>query len=163
MLNHSIQLDSASYQIVGAMPPDFEYPFKTDLPYGDSHIKSTQIWVPLALNSQARSSRGIGNNVSVARLRSGMSIHQAQAEMSGIMTRLDKDYTSDPRDEGIPREWGALVESFTGISIGPVRPLMRLLLAAVGLVLLIACGNVANLLLARAAERARELGLYAWH
>jgi putative ABC transport system permease protein len=161
VLNHSIQLDSASYQIVGVMPPDFEYPFKTDLPYGGSHIKSTQIWVPLALNSQARSSRGIGNNVSVARLRSGMSIHQAQAEMSGIMTRLDKDYTSDPRDEGIPREWGALVESFTGIPIGPVRPLMRLLLAAVGLVLLIACGNVANLLLARAAERARELGLRA--
>jgi predicted permease len=161
VLNHSIQLDSASYQIVGVMPPQFEYPFKTDLPYGNSHIKSTQIWVPLALSSQARSYRGIGNNVSIARLRPGISIHQAQAEMSGIMTRLDKEYAPDPRDEGIRREWGALVESFIGISIGPVRPLMRLLLAAVGLVLLIACGNAANLLLARAAERARELGLRA--
>ncbi len=161
VLNRSIQLDGANYQIVGVMPAEFEYPFKSDLPYGDSHIKSTQIWVPLALSSQARSSRGIGNNVSVARLRSGVSIHQAQAEMAGIMARLDKEYAPDPRDAGLPREWGALVESFTGISIGPVRPLMRLLLAAVGLVLLIACGNVANLLLARAAERARELGLRA--
>ena len=161
VLNRSIQLDGANYQIVGVMPPEFEYPFKFDLPYGDSHIASTQIWVPLALSSKARASRGLGNNVSFARLRSGVSIHQAQAEMTGIMSRLDKEYAPDPRDADIPREWGALVESFTGISIGPVRPLMRLLLAAVGLVLLIACGNVANLLLARAAERARELGVRA--
>ena len=160
-LNRFIQLDGANYQIVGVMPPGFEYPFKSDLPYGDSHSKSTHIWVPLALNSQARISRGIGNNVSVARLRSGVSIQQAQAEMTGIMARLDKEYAADPRDADLPREWGALVESFTGISIGPVRPLMRLLLAAVGMVLLIACGNVANLLLARTAERARELGVRA--
>jgi predicted permease len=160
-LNRSIRLDSANYQIVGVMPPEFEFPFKFDLPYGDSHIKSTQIWVPLALSSQARTSRGIGNNVSLARLRSGVSLRQAQAEMTGIMARLDKEYAADPRDAGLPRAWGALVESFTGISIGPVRPLMQLLLAAVGLVLLIACGNVTNLLLARAAERARELGVRA--
>ena len=161
VLNHTIQLDGASYQIVGVMPPEFEYPFKSDLPYGDSHIKSTEIWVPLAMSAQARTSRGIANNVSFARLRSGVSIHQAQAEMAGIMARLDKQYAPDPSDAGLPREWGALVDSFTGISIGPVRPLMRLLLAAVGLVLLIACGNVADLLLARAAERARELGVRA--
>ena len=161
VLNRTIQLDGANYQIVGVMPPEFEYPFKSDLPYGDSHTRSTQIWVPLALSSQARTSRGMGNNVSLARLRAGVSIHQAQAEATGIMARLDKEYPADPRDAGLPREWGALIESFTGISIGPVRPLMRLLLAAVGLVLLIACGNVANLLLARASERARELSVRA--
>jgi len=161
VLNRLIPLDGANYRIVGVMPPEFEYPFKSDLPYGDPHIQSTQVWVPLALSAQARTSRGIANNVSVARLRSGVSIHQAQAEMAGIMARLDEQYPPDPHDEGIPRAWGALVDSFTGVSIGAVRPLMRLLLAAVGLVLLIACGNVANLLLARASERARELGVRA--
>jgi predicted permease len=165
VLGRSIQLksltNSASYQIVGVMPAEFEYPFKSDLPYGDSHIQSTQIWVPLALDSKARSSRALGNNVSVARLRSGVTIHQAQAEMAGIMARLNKQYAADPQDAEIPRTGGALVDSFTGLSIGPVRPLMQLLLAAVGLVLLIACGNMANLLLARAAERARELGVRA--
>jgi hypothetical protein len=67
----------------------------------------------------------LGTTFSFARLRSGVSIHQAQAEMAGIMARLDKEYAADPRDAALPREWGALVESFTGISIGPVRPLMR--------------------------------------
>jgi predicted permease len=161
VLNRTITLDDANYRIVGVMPPGFEYPFKFDLPYGDSHIESTRVWVPLALSAQVRTSRYMGNNVSLARLRAGVTVHQAQAEMAGIMARLDKQYAPDPRDAGLPRTWGALVESFTGISIGPVRPLMRLLLAAVGLVLLIACGNVANLLLARASERARELGVRA--
>ncbi len=161
MLDGSIELDGANYRIIGVMPPKFEYPFKGDLPYGDSHIQSTQIWVPLALDAKARSSRALGNNVSLARLRPGVSILQAQAEMAGIMARLDKQYAADPADAVVPRQWGALVESFTGVSIGPVRPLMRLLLDAVGLVLLIACGNVANLLLARASERTRELGVRA--
>jgi predicted permease len=155
VLNRTLQLDGAAYRIIGVMPPEFEYPFNTDLPYGNSHIKSTQIWVPLALDAKKKAGRDPDDNVSIARLRPGVTIREAQSEMSTIMARLDKQYAGEMRD------WGALVESFTGLSVGPVRPLMRLLLASVGLVLLIACGNAANLLLARAAARARELGVRA--
>jgi len=155
VLKQTLKLDGASYQIVGVMPPEFEYPFKTDLPYGDSHIQSTKIWVPLALTPKQKTDRDIANNVVLARLRPGVSIPQAQAEMSSAMARFDRLYPTEYGD------WGALVESFTGVSIGPVRPLMELLIATVLLVLLIACGNAANLLLARATGRARELGVRA--
>ncbi len=153
VLHHSLQLNGVNYEIVGVMPPKFEYPFASDLPYGDSHIKSTNIWVPLALTAKQKADRGVGNDVAIARLRPGISIQQAQVEMSTMMARLDRLYA------GELREWGAYVEGFTAVSIGPVRPLMKLLIAAVFVVLLIACGNAANLLLARAASRARELGV----
>jgi putative ABC transport system permease protein len=161
VLGRDLQLDGAHYRIIGVMPPEFEYPFKTDLPYGEPHIKSTQIWVPLVLDAKKKAARDPDNNVSIARLRPGVSMAQAQSEMSTIMARLDKQYAGETEDFKGLRQWGALFESFTGISIGPVRPLMRLLLVSVGLVLLIACGNAANLLLARAAARERELGVRA--
>ena len=155
VLKHSLELNGASYQIIGVMPRAFEYPFKADLPYGNPHIVSTNIWVPLALTPKQRVDRGIDDNVVVARLLAGVSIAQAQSEFGAMMARFDRLYPTEFGD------WGALVESFTGLSIGPVRPLMNLLLGAVALVLLISCGNAANLLLARAAERARELGVRA--
>jgi predicted permease len=89
----------------------------------------------------------------VARLKVGVSIAQAQAEMSTLMVRLDKLH--DARVRG----WGAQVENFVDSTVGHVRALLWLLLGAVCIVLLIACGNAANLLLARAASRMRELGV----
>lgn len=162
VLQQSLALDKASYRIIGVMPSEFEYPFGSDLPYGNSHIKFTQIWVPLVLSAKEKAAREPNDNDTIARLRPGVTIRETQAEMAGIMARLNKQYPGDPKsDFGSMRQWGALIEGFTDISIGPVRPLMRLLVAAVGLVLLIACGNAANLLLARAAERSRELGVRA--
>ncbi len=155
VLKRTLEINGASYQVIGVMPRAFEYPFNSDLPYGNPHVVSTQIWAPLALSPKERADRGIDDDVVVARLGAGVSLEQVQSEFGTMMARFDRLY---PTQFG---EWGALVKSFTGLSIGPVRPLMNLLLGAVALVLLISCGNAANLLLARAAERARELGVRA--
>jgi predicted permease len=153
ILHRSLVLDGKGYEIIGVMPPAFEYPHNSDLPQGVPQYKTTQVWLPLALNAHQIADRDNASGVAVARLRPGVSIAQAQAELSTIMTRLDKLH--DPQMQG----WGALVENFVDGTVGHVRSLLWLLLGAVGLVLLIACGNAANLLLARAVGRMRELGV----
>jgi putative ABC transport system permease protein len=125
--------------------------------YGNPHIDRTQIWIPWALTPDQKSTRGRGDSsgYALARLKPGVTIKEAQAEMLAIMPRLN--LLHGPYDRG----WGAYVRSYMAISLGPVRPLMLLLLGAVCLVLLIACGNAANLLLARAITRTHELGVRA--
>jgi putative ABC transport system permease protein len=135
------------------MPQGFEYPHYSDLPYGSAQYKTTQIWIPLALTPHQMDDRENARGNAVARLKAGVSIAQAQAEMSTLMVRLDKLH--DARVRG----WGAQVENFVDSTVGHVRALLWLLLGAVCIVLLIACGNAANLLLARAASRMRELGV----
>ncbi len=152
ILHHSLLLDGNSYQIIGVMPQGFEYPHRSDLPYGNSQYKTTQVWIPLALTPQELNDHNAGGNA-VARLKPGVSIAQAQAEMAAIMARLDK--LKDPQMRG----FGAFVQNFVDSTVGHVRSLLWLLLGAVCIVLLIACGNAANLLLARAASRMRELGV----
>jgi predicted permease len=151
--HRSLVLDGKNYQIVGVMPQGFEYPHNTDLAYGESQYKTTQVWVPLALAPKQMADRDNSNGNVVARLKPGVSIAQAQSEMTAAMVRLDKLH--DPQIRG----WGALVESFVDSTVGHVRSLLWLLLGAVCIVLLIASGNAANLLLARAASRMRELGV----
>ncbi|HTT18970.1 MAG TPA: ABC transporter permease [Candidatus Sulfotelmatobacter sp.] len=153
VLHHSLLLDGSRYEIVGVMPQGFEYPHKTDLAYGESQYRTTQVWIPLALTPQQMADRENSRGNAVARLKPGVSMAQAQAEMTTIMVRLDKLH--DPQVRG----WGALIENFVDSSVGHVRSLLWLLLGAVSVVLLIACSNIANLLLARAAGRVRELGV----
>jgi predicted permease len=153
ILHCSLLLDGKTYQIIGVMPQGFEYPHFSDLPYGSAQYKTTQIWIPLALTPHQMDDRENARGNAVARLKVGVSIAQAQAEMSTLMVRLDKLH--DARVRG----WNAQVENFIDSTIGDVRALLWLLLGAVCIVLLIACGNAANLLLARAASRMRELGV----
>jgi predicted permease len=156
VLARSLPLNGVSYRIVGVMPPAFEYPRGSDLPYGNV-AKGTHIWIPLALTSKQKAERELGNVAgALARLRPGVSISHAQSEMSTIMVRLDKLHGVAMFPE---RGWGALVKSFMDYAVGQVGRLLWLLLGAVTVVLLIACGNAANLLLARASNRMRELGV----
>jgi predicted permease len=155
VLARSLTLNGVSYRIVGVMPPAFEYPLSSDLPYGNVE-KATHIWIPLALSAKQKAEREPGNDQAIARLRPGVSMSHAQSEMSTIMVRLDKLHSVEMFPE---RGWGALVKSFMDYAVGQVGRLLWLLLGAVTIVLLIACGNAANLLLARASNRMRELGV----
>jgi len=153
ILGQVIRLDDVPYQVVGVMTREFGFPNKSDLAYGNGHIEKTQLWIPLTLTPQQMTDREASNGYAVARLKPGVTLATAQAEMSTIMSRLDLLHTADTRG------WEALVKSFRDSALGAVKPLMWLLLGAVGFVLLIACGNAANLLLARSANRTHELGV----
>jgi predicted permease len=155
VLGQTIRLNGAPYKVVGVMPEEFGYPHKSDLPFGNGEIETTQLWVPLAWTPQQKMVRDPGSGNVIARLKPGVTVREAQTEMSTIMARLD------PLHDANMRGWGALVKPFRENALGPVRPLMWLLMGAVGFVLLIACGNAANLLLARAANRTHELGVRA--
>jgi predicted permease len=155
VLSKSVMLDGAGYRIVGVMPADVGYPHRSDLSAANGHIDRTDVWIPLALTPQQKAQREMPWGYVVARLRAGITIRDAQSEMSTLMARLNLLHA--PEDRG----WGAHVKSFRDSALGPVRPLMWLLLGAVAMVLMIACGNAANLLLARMANRTHELGVRA--
>jgi predicted permease len=159
VLSKSLQLNGTAYHIIGVMPEGFHYPRKTDLDDGNSKIAATDLWVPLALTPKQKADRGFfndGNDIyALGSLKPGISVQQAQAEMSTIMTRLGKLHQSQFLT------WTAYVKPFRETLVGTARPLMWLLFGSVSLVLLIACGNAANLLLARGASRSHELGMRA--
>jgi putative ABC transport system permease protein len=141
VVGRTVTLDGTPYVIVGVMGPKMTKP------------DFAQAWTPLGLTAQEASVRGEHHFMSVARLKPGVTLQRAQAEMNTISQRLEQAYPAD--DKG----WGASVKSLRDDVVGDVRPALLMMLGAVVFVLLIACANVANLIFARAFSRRKEVAI----
>ncbi|PYU63466.1 MAG: hypothetical protein DMG55_00415 [Acidobacteria bacterium] len=142
-LGHAVRLSGRTLDIVGVMPPGFHYPGKTD------------IWFPANTIYTETDSRSAHNYLVVARLKSEISLEQAQAQMTTIATRLEEKFpdSNKGKNVAVTRMRDEMVSNF--------RLTLYVMLSAVGLVLLIACANLANMLLAKAVARTREIAIRA--
>ena len=145
IIGKTVKIDSENHTVVGVMPPGFEFQLYSPV---------RQLWVPIAY-TEGDQDRGSHSFICLARLKSGVTIEQARARMNMIGLNLAKQYPQDNPGGTVT------VDSVIGYGTQEQQKTLLTLLAVAGFVLLIACVNVANLLMARGAARQRELAIRA--
>lgn len=142
VLGKLIKLDGEAYSVIGVMPPAFKF-----APFWATH---TELWVPNAFGATIHE-RG-GNHLRVfARLKTGVTLAQARADIATVTARLEKQYPASNR--------GVMVRPLKENVVGNIETSLLMMLGAVGFVLLIACANVAHMLLARTSDRQKEIAV----
>jgi predicted permease len=154
IIDKTITLDGRSFTVTGVMPPGIYPVWPTTegrISFDESH---QQFWLPMAYNSRFAATRTVHALGVVGRLKAGVTFAQAQAEMNTIGARLEQEHAENKGER-------IIVNPFMNEVVGDVRPALLTLLGAVGLVLLIACANIASLLLAQHAARSKEIAIRA--
>jgi putative ABC transport system permease protein len=146
VLGRRVQVDGVDRTVIGVMPAGFDV--------GEERVEA---WAPLALDPANPGGRASHYLYMVGKLKPGVNVEQARSELSGLVKRW-KDELPDTHVPN-PEEHPLVIQPLLDDLVGSVRPKMWLLMGAVGLVLLIACANVANLLLARAEARQKEIAV----